>query len=51
VTEKFGGGPSPYEGRKVVWRGDRIEWLFRNGFADWWYDELAAGRVVIPDSL
>jgi glutathione S-transferase len=51
VTEKFGGSVSPYEGHKVVWRGDRIEWLFRHGFADWWYGELAAGRVVIPDSL
>lgn len=51
LAEKFGGGASPYEGEKVVWRGDRLEWLFHHGFADWWYGELAAGRVVVPDPL
>ncbi|HYB98805.1 MAG TPA: glutathione S-transferase family protein [Candidatus Limnocylindrales bacterium] len=51
VREKFVDAPSPYEREKVVWRGDRIEWLIRNGFADWWYDELRAGRAVVPSSL
>lgn len=51
AIEKFSTGPSPYEGTKVVWRGDRLEWLLCNGFHDWWRAELAAGRVVIPSSL
>jgi glutathione S-transferase len=48
---KFVDGPSPYEAEKIIWRGDRIEWLFHNGFADWWYAEQKAGRAVVPDSL
>ena len=48
AREKFVDGPSPYEGEKIIWRGDRLEWLFRNGFAQWWYDEYAAGRAVVP---
>jgi glutathione S-transferase len=51
AVEKFGGGPSPYEGETIVWRGDRLEWLFRRGFADWWMNELRAGRAVVPGSL
>lgn len=46
--ERFGSGPSPYEGVKVVWRGDRLEWLFANGFHGWWAQELHAGRAVVP---
>ena len=48
ATEKFGGGRSPYEGEKIVWRGDRIEWLLANGFQDWLLAELAEGRAVVP---
>lgn len=48
AREKFVDGPSPYEGERIVWRGDRIEWLFDAGFADWWYDEHRAGRAVTP---
>jgi glutathione S-transferase len=48
VVEKFSSGASPYEGEKVVWRGDRIEWLLAHGFADWLRAELAAGRAVVP---
>ncbi|MBI5504474.1 MAG: glutathione S-transferase family protein [Deltaproteobacteria bacterium] len=51
AIEKFSGGPSPYEGTKVVWRGDRLEWLLCNGFHEWWLAELAAGRVIVPSSL
>ena len=51
AREKFFDAPSPYEGEKIIWRGDRIEWLFHNGFHDWWLAELAAGRVVVPSSL
>lgn len=48
AIEKFGSGESPYEGEKIVWRGDRIEWLLANGFAEWLHSELAAGRAIVP---
>ena len=48
ALERFGAGNSPYEGVKVVWRGDRLEWLFANGFHSWWGEELRAGRAVVP---
>ena len=50
VLEKFAPGASPYEADKIVWRGDRIEWLLARGFGDWLRAELAAGRAVIPQS-
>jgi glutathione S-transferase len=51
VAEKFSGGRSPYEAEKVVWRGDRIEWLLCNGFDAWWASERASGRAVVPSSI
>lgn len=48
LVEKFRQGASPYEGEKVVWRGDRIEWLLARGFGDWFWAEIAAERVVFP---
>jgi glutathione S-transferase len=51
VREKFVDRPSPYEAEKVIWRGDRLEWLLRHGFADWWYEELRGGRAVVPAGL
>ncbi len=51
AREKFVDGPSPYEGEAVVWRGDRLEWLFRNGFSAWWCTEEKAGRAIVPASL
>jgi hypothetical protein len=48
VVEKFSSGASPYEAEKVVWRGDRIEWLLAHGYADWLHSELACGRAVVP---
>jgi glutathione S-transferase len=50
-VERFIRGPSPYESEKIVWRGDRLEWLFLRGFHAWWLSELAAGRAVIPSSV
>lgn len=41
----------PYEERKIVWRGDRLEWLFLKGYQDWWLEELKAGRVSIPVAI
>ena len=51
ATEKFVENPSPYEGEKVIWRGDRIEWLLSKGFDAWWAAERASGRAVVPSSL
>lgn len=51
AVEKFGTGASPYEGARIVWRGDRLEWLFHHGFADWWMGEQRAGRTVVPSAL
>ena len=48
VTEKFSSGASPYEAEKVVWRGDRIEWLLAHGFGAWLQSELACGRAIVP---
>ena len=48
ALEKFAAGASPYEAEKVVWRGDRIEWLLAHGFGDRFQAELAAGRAVVP---
>jgi hypothetical protein len=51
AVEKFAPGASPYEAEKIVWRGDRIEWLLAHGFVDWLRAELAAGRAVVPRSV
>jgi glutathione S-transferase len=51
VAENFRDGRSPYEAEKVIWRGDRIEWLLCNGFDAWWSAERASGRAVIPSSV
>lgn len=51
VVEKFGAGASPYEAEKVVWRGDRIEWLLAHGFGDWFQGELASGRAIVPRTV
>jgi glutathione S-transferase len=47
----FVDAPSPYEAHAIVWRGDRIEWLFHHGLAAWWFDEYQAGRAVVPGAL
>jgi glutathione S-transferase len=51
AVEKFGSGQSPYEGEKIVWRGDRIEWLLAHGFQDWIVSELSHGRAIVPCSV
>lgn len=33
---------------RIVWRGDRIEWLLARGFADWFFAEVRAARVAWP---
>lgn len=51
AVENFVENPSPYEGEKVIWRGDRIEWLLCNGFDAWWAGERASGRAIVPSSV
>ncbi len=51
AVEKFGSGQSPYEDEKVVWRGDRIEWLLAHDFQDWFFAELSSGRATVPRSV
>jgi hypothetical protein len=38
-------GVDPY---RVQRRGDRLEWVIKNGFAPWFMDEMKAGRVFFP---
>lgn len=33
---------------RVQWRSDRLEWVIKNGFADWFREEMQAGRVFFP---
>jgi glutathione S-transferase len=41
-------GPSLQRPPRIVWRGDRIEWMLARGFHDWFVGELRAGRVAWP---
>ena len=36
---------------RVQWRSDRLEWVMKNGFADWFSDEVRAGRAFFPLAL
>jgi glutathione S-transferase len=51
AVEKFAAGASPYEAERVVWRGDRIEWLIAHGYWDWFRSELESGRAIVPRSI
>jgi glutathione S-transferase len=33
---------------RVQWRSDRLEWVIKNGFAEWFMDEMRAGRAFFP---
>ena len=33
---------------RVQWRSDRLEWVIKNGFADWFIGEMRAGRAFFP---
>lgn len=33
---------------RVQWRSDRLEWVMKNGFAQWFVDEMHAGRAFFP---
>ena len=34
--------------KRIFWRGDRIEWMLSRGFHDWFFKEIAEGRVLWP---
>jgi len=33
---------------RVQWRSDRLEWVVKNGFADWFAEEMRTGRAFFP---
>jgi glutathione S-transferase len=33
---------------RIMWRGDRIEWMLARGFHEWFFGEVRAGRVAWP---
>src|SRR5437867_13105781 len=41
-------GFDPY---RVQWRSDRLEWVMKNGLAQWFTEEMRAGRVFFPLAL
>ncbi len=41
-------GPSLQRPARIVWRGDRIEWMLARGFGEWFFAEVEAGRVAWP---
>ena len=41
-------GQSAFDPYRVQWRSDRLGWVMKNGFADWFADEMRAGRAFFP---
>ncbi len=41
-------GPNLQRPARIVWRGDRIEWMLSRGFHAWFFRELEQGRVAWP---
>jgi glutathione S-transferase len=41
-------GRQAFDPWRVQWRSDRLEWVMKNGFADWFHGEMEAGRVFFP---
>lgn len=33
---------------RIVWRGDRIEWVLAHGFHEWFFEEIRRDRVAWP---
>ena len=36
---------------RVQWRSDRLEWVIKNGFADWFAEEMRSGRAFFPMTI
>ncbi len=41
-------GQAGFDPYRVQWRSDRLEWVVKNGFVDWFVDEMRAGRAFFP---
>jgi glutathione S-transferase/RNA polymerase-associated protein len=41
-------GQPAFDPYRVQWRSDRLEWVVKNGFADWLAEEMRAGRAFFP---
>jgi glutathione S-transferase len=41
-------GPTLQRPARIVWRGDRIEWMLARGFHEWFFEEIRQGRVAWP---
>jgi glutathione S-transferase len=41
-------GRPAFDPYRVQWRSDRLEWVMKNGFADWFAEETRAARVFFP---
>jgi glutathione S-transferase len=39
---------SPPAADRIVWRGDRIEWLLGHGFHEWFFEQIRRNRVAWP---
>src|ERR1051326_18008 len=39
---------SAFDPYRVQWRGERLEWVIKTGFADWFAEESRAGRAFFP---
>jgi len=44
-------GRPAFDPYRVQWRSDRLEWVIKNGFADWFADEMRAGRAFFPVTI
>jgi glutathione S-transferase len=41
-------GQAAFDPYRVQWRSDRLEWVMKNGFADWFAEEMRGGRAFFP---
>jgi glutathione S-transferase len=41
-------GKPAFDPYRVQWRSERLEWVMKNGFADWFREEMRAGRTFFP---
>ncbi len=41
-------GGVPARPERIVWRGDRIEWILARGFHEWFFEQVRRGRVAWP---
>jgi glutathione S-transferase len=48
LTRLRDGGIPAFDPNRVQWRSDRLEWVVKNGFADWLMEEMRAGRAFFP---